>query len=90
MENLTPTLYIIAVISVKYDFPTDTQILGYFTTKEKAIAFCVQEFKRINPKNLSLLLPPDLESFKSYERFEYNTYYGNFASAYELRPVAVF
>ena len=83
MEN------IYAVQTKNYKVLADTQIIGYFSTKEKAIDFCMKDFERINPKNLTELLPSDREHFKFYERFEYNSYHGNYPCAYELVPIFV-
>lgn len=83
MEN------IYAVQTKNYKVPSDTQIVGYFSTKEKAIDFCLQDFKRINPNDLTELLPKDLDNYKHYERFEYNSHYGNYPCAYELVPIFV-
>ena len=80
---------IIAVQSKNYNVPTDTQILAYFSNKEKAIEFCKEEWKRIQPKNLTELLPKDKASYKYYERFEYDSYYGNYPCTYELIPITV-
>lgn len=79
---------IIAVVSKCYSY-SESNIIGYFSTKEKAIDFCKKDFERIKPQNLTELLPPDREHFKSYERFEYNSYYGGHKCGYELMPILV-
>ena len=79
---------IFAVVSKCYTYP-DTSIIGYFSTKEKAIEFCMKDFQRINPQNLTELLPVDRNTFKSYERFEYDSYYGGYKCGYELMPILV-
>ena len=79
---------IFSVVSKCYTY-SESSIIGYFSTKEKAIDFCMKDFERIKPKNLTELLPPDREHFKSYERFEYNSYYGGYDCAYELQPIIV-
>lgn len=79
---------IFSVVSVCYSYH-ESNMVGYFSTKEKAIAFCMEDFNRIKPQNLTELLPIDREHFKSYERFEYDSYYGGHKCGYELRPILV-
>ena len=69
---------------IKYDQPSSRMDIGYFSTKEKAIEFCEKDFLRIQPHNLTKLLPANPEKFRWNERFEYDSYYGDYQCAYEL------
>lgn len=82
-------MIVIAVRTKNYIMSEPQQVLAHFADRDKAIAFCEREFKRITPSRVSPLLPPDESGGKYFERFEYTSRYGGYRCAYELVPITI-
>lgn len=80
---------IIAVRSKNYKVPGDTMIQAYFTNMNKAIQFAINYLKQKEAKNVTEVLSPDLDNYKSFSRIEYTSHYGYYPCALEFMPIHV-
>lgn len=82
-ETTKRSIFLFSVYQVKsinYQVPSDTMVIGTFSTLEKAIDFCEQDLKRVSATNIVRV--DDM-------CFDYISHYGNYRCAKQIVEVFV-
>ena len=76
--------------SINYDHRSEgINVIGFYSTIEKAQAKAIEMLKAHKSQNISDVLAPDTANYRYYSRIEYKSYYGNYNCAYEFVPIII-